>query len=593
MKQHIAHLLHARAKKYGPRDCYRYLDKKTDQYKSYSWEEVSNQTDQVSRALLKLGAGQNANIGIFSNNRPEWSITDYGIYGIRAITVPFFGTATKDQLKYIADETEMKLIFTGDKEQFDKAMWLMDQKGDLKNIIYFDEDFRTDDPRCMSFQDFIKLGDDPKLNDPLDLLYQSAEQTDLATIIYTSGTTGEPKGVMLTHDNFMFCFPMHDKRLDVTDADVSMCFLPLSHVFERTWSYYMMHCGTVNVFLENPKEVINELPRANPTLMCTVPRFFEKTHEGIITEYNKWSSIKKKIFDWSLKTGHKSSLIRSNGKKLPSMLGFQYNIADKLVLKKLRLIFGQNMRTMPCSGAAIRPELLRFFHATGLFINYGYGATETTATVCCFKTDEYEFDSCGTVMPDIEVEIDKGDEIKVKGRTIFSGYYKKPAETAAVLSDGWYATGDEGHFSPKGNLVMTDRLRDLFKTSVGKYVSPQKIELLLGQDKYIEQIIIFGDNKKYITALIIPSFEALKWELVKEGITEKNPHELIKHEAVQRFMKERLDLLQDELAPYERIAKFTLLSEPFTVENEAMTSTLKLKRRIIAGQYKKIIEAMY
>ncbi|MBN2173792.1 MAG: long-chain fatty acid--CoA ligase [Bacteroidales bacterium] len=592
MKQHLAHLLKHRMEKYGSQDFYRYKNNNNGTYDSMSWEQVHLESKRVSKALLSMGFGFESNIGIFSNNRPEWSITDYGILAIRSVVVPFFGTASKDQLKYISDETQMKILFVGDEEQFEKAFWLLNQSDTLENLVYFGDSISSDDARCMNFEDFKKLGDLAKFDLHYDETFEKAGPDDLATIIYTSGTTGEPKGVMLTHDNFMYCFGLHDQRLDVTDKDVSMSFLPLSHVFERTWSFYMMHCGAVNVFLENPKTVINELPLANPTLMCTVPRFFEKTHEGILAEYEKWPGIKKRIFDWSIATGHKLSELKSQNKEPGLTLKLKYKFSDALVLQKLRKIFGNNMRTMPCSGAAIRPDLLRFFHATGLFINYGYGATETTATVACYKTSEYEFESCGTIMPEIEVGIDGTREIKVKGRTVFKGYYKKPKETEAVLIDGWYYTGDEGYLSSKNNLVMTDRMRDLFKTSGGKYVSPQKVELLLGQDKYIEQIITFGDNRKYITALIVPAMEALKWKATQLGIP-TDVEKMISHEEINLFIQKRIDLLQEALASYERVVKFRLLKEPFSIENKGLTSTLKLKRRIIAEQFKDLIESMY
>jgi long-chain acyl-CoA synthetase len=592
MKKHIAHLLQEQTQKYGSREVYRYKDKRNGSYEGMSWEQVLTESQRVSKALMSKGFGHESNIGIFSNNCPEWSITDYGILAIRGVVVPFFGTASKDQLKYISDETQMKILFVGDEEQFEKAFWLLNQSDFLENIVYYGDSISSEDARCLKFEDFKKMGDQEELELSYSKGFDEVEPDDLATIIYTSGTTGEPKGVMLTHDNFMYCFDLHDQRLDVTDLDISMSFLPLSHVFERTWSYYMMHCGAVNVFLENPKEVIEELPLANPTLMCTVPRFFEKTHEGIFSEYEKWPGLKRKIFDWSITIGHKHSELRSQNKKPGWSLGIKYKLSDILVLKKLRNIFGAKMRTMPCSGAAIRTDLLRFFHATGLFINYGYGATETTATVSCYKTSEYEFESCGTIMPEIEVDIDETHEIKVKGRTVFKGYYKKPKETDAVLIDGWYYTGDEGHFSSKNNLVMTDRMRDLFKTSVGKYVSPQKIELLLGQDKYIEQIITFGDNRKYITALIVPAMEALKWKASQMGIP-TDVEKMIRNEEIISFIQKRIEILQEALAPYERVIKFRLLKEPFSIENKGLTSTLKLKRRIIAQQYKDLIESMY
>ncbi len=593
MKQHLFHLLKNQTDKYGKNVIYKFKDASSSDYKTLSWNEVYSNVEKVSKALLSFGFGYESNIGIFSNNRPVWSISDYGILGIRAVTVPFFSTATKEQLKYIVDETQMKIIFVGNEEQFEKAFWLFDYTESLEKIVYYCKEIISDDSRCISWENFLEQGEDDHLNAAFEKAVNSAKPDDLATILYTSGTTGEPKGVMLSHDNFMYCFDIHQERLDITKNDVSMCFLPLSHVFERAWSYYMMFSGVVNVFLENPREIINELPKANPTVMCAVPRFFEKTHEGIIKEYNNWSGLKQKIFDWSIKTGHAFSAYKSQNKRVPVFTNIKQKIADKLVLQKLRNIFGHNMRTTPCSGAAIRPELLKFFHATGLFVNYGYGATETTATVSCFRTDVYDLDSCGSIMPGIQLKISEENEILVKGRTVFKGYYNKPEETGKALVDGWYKTGDEGHFLEGNQLVMTDRLRDLFKTSIGKYISPQKVELLIGQNHFVEQVIIFGDNKKHITALIVPSFENLKWATVRMGISSSNPEELIELEQVKQFYNEQIEKSQQSLAPFERVIKFALLKEPFTVENKAMTSTLKIRRKIIAEQYKDLIEGMY
>lgn len=584
-------MLKDRVKLYQDREVFRF--KKENEYHSISWNELNSKVDIISRALLKLGFGLDSKLGIFSANKPEWSITDYAILGIRGVVVPFFGTATREQLKYIVDETKMKLIFVGDKEQFEKAYWLFEHSDSLKTIIYYDKNISTSDKSCIYWDDLLSLGKDDEQTEKLEAVHEEVLADDLATIIYTSGTTGEPKGVMLTHDNFMHCFRIHDKRLDPTNKDISMCFLPLSHVFERSWSYYMLYKGVVNVFLENPREVINELPKVNPTLMCTVPRFYEKTKEGIELEYEKWSGVKQKIFDWSIAIGHKHSEYVSRNTTVPFFLNLKRSIANKLVLKKLREIFGSNMRVMPCSGAAIRPELLKFFHATGLFVNYGYGTTETTATVSCFKTDVYNFDNCGTIMPEIEIKLGEENEILVKGKTVFSGYYNKPEETAKVLQDGWYKTGDEGTIAENGDLIMKDRLRDLFKTSLGKYVSPQKIELMLGQDPLIEQIITVGDNKKYITALIVPTIPSLKVHAREMGLDFTSDKELVSSPEIYDFIEKRLHHLQKELAPYEQIRKFALLDEPFTIENDGMTSTLKLKRKSINNQYRELIENLY
>jgi long-chain acyl-CoA synthetase len=592
VKQHIIHMLKDRVKKYGDREVFRFMNKNEQEYRSLNWNELNNEIDSVSKALLRLGFGYNSKIGIFSNNRHEWSIADYGIMEIRGVVVPFFGTATKEQVKYIVDETKMELLFVGNKEQMEKARWVLDQTKSLSHIIVFDDDIQIQDQRFMTWAAFKELAGKEE-DDKLIRVFNEAQPDDLATIIYTSGTTGEPKGVMLGHDNFMYAFSIHDERLDITDEDISMCFLPLSHIFERTWSFYVLFKGAVNVFLDNPREVIDVLPVIKPTLMCTVSRFFEKTHEGIMAEYEKWPSTKKNIFDWSIGIGHKYSDYKSRSANIPLFLQIKRSIADKLVLKKLREIFGGNIRMIPCSGAAIRPELLKFFHATGLFVNFGYGATETTATVSCYKSDVYNFNSCGTIMPSVEVKLGSENEILVKGKTVFRGYYNKPEETSKVLVDGWYKTGDEGQFAEDGNLVMKDRIKDLFKTSVGKYVSPQKIELLLGQDPYIEQIITIGDNKKYVTALIVPTLASIKAHAKEIRLKHTSDKHLVSMAEIKDLMQKRIDQLQKELASFERIVKFELLHEPFTIENNAMTSTLKFRRNIIINKYNELIETMY
>jgi long-chain acyl-CoA synthetase len=593
MKQHLAHMVRDRASRFGSCEVFRFKDRKDKTYKSYTWNEFASDAGRVSRSLISLGFGHGSRIGIFSDNRLEWTVSDIGILGIRGVVVPFFGTASKSQVKYIVDETEMQLMFVGNQEQLGKALWLLDHSDSLDKIVLFPGDYSSDDKRCVHWERFLELGNDPIFSVELEQLYDQAQPLDLATILYTSGTTGEPKGVMLGHDNFMECFGIHDNRLDISDRDVSLCFLPLSHIFERTWTFYLMHCGAVNVFLENPRDVIQTLPIANPTVMCTVPRFFEKTFEGIQVETAKWPMIKRQIFNWAIRIGHQCSEYRKTSSELPSGLKFRQKIAEKLVLKKLRGIFGRNIRLMPCAGAAIREDLLRFFHATGLFVTYGYGATETTATVSCFKNDRYEFESCGTVMPGVAVKFSEEGEIMVKGPTVFRGYYKKPGETSSALKDGWYMTGDKGFFTTEGNLVMTDRIKDLFKTSVGKYVSPQKLELLLGQEKLIEQVIVIGDNRKYISALIVPSFENLRNKAEKLGIDPSDRKKIVSHEMIINLFQERLDDIQADITPYERIVKFTLLDEPFSVENSAMTSTLKLRRKVIAEQYSEQIELMY
>jgi len=593
MKENIVSMVLERASRYGSRDVFRYKVGDSNSYKGISWSELVDKTQNVSRALKVLGFGFADNIGIFSDNRPEWVIADLGILGVRGVVVPFYATSSKQQIKYIVDETEMRLIFAGNQDQYEKALWLLENTESVKTIVVFDPNITSKDKNIISWSDFLNLAEQNEFSLELNQLIQEAQPDDLATIIYTSGTTGESKGVMLTHASFIYTFKIHDERLDVFDTDISACFLPLSHVFERTWTYYILHCGATNVFIENPREIVKQLPIIKPTVMCAVPRFFEKTYEGVQLEISKWSSIKRSFFNWAISIGHKRSDFLCNNEK-PS-LGFtiKYSIADKLVLQKFRSLFGGKIRFMPCAGAAISPSHIRFFHATGIFVTYGYGATETSATVSCFKSDRYDFNSSGSIMPRIEVRISHEGEILIKGGTIFKGYYKKPEETNKVFIDGWYYSGDQGYLTENGDLVMTDRIKDLMKTSVGKYISPQRIELIFSQDPYIDQIIPIGDNQKYVTAIIVPSFEMLKKESERMGIDSMSSSDLIQQSRIINFIQERIDIIQADFTPYEKVVKFRLLSEPFSIQNGALTNTLKVRRNTLIEQYRDLIEEMY
>lgn len=591
MEDHIIRMFLNRTKTFDTKEILRYRDE-DETYQSVNWKQLKARVDDVLSGLSALGCEKQENVGIFSSNRYEWLVTDLGIMANSSVVVPFYATASREQVKYIVDETQMRFIFAGNKEQMELALSLMDKGSTLKKIIIFDH-LTIEDERVMSFENFLLLPSQSGINLIIEDLEQRYSAQDLATIIYTSGTTGEPKGVMLKHDNFMYCFQIHDKRLNVTKEDVSLCFLPLSHVFERLWSHYLLHCGAVNVFLENPREVIDVLPVVKPTLMCTVPRFFDKTYKGIQTELSKWSGFKQKIFNWSMAIGHEVIEYKCRSQKIPLSLKFKHRIADFLVLKKLRKIFGGKIKAMPCSGSAMDTHVLKFFHAMGIFVNYGYGATETTATVSCFKTDRYYYGTCGTVMPGVDVRITDESEILVKGRSVFSGYYRKPEESKAALIDGWFHTGDEGFMDHQNNLIMIDRIKDLMKTSVGKYVSPQKLELLLSRDELVEQIIVVGDNRQFVTALVVPVKDKLLQIAKNIGIVFQNEDELIQSPKTYQLFENRFSKLQKDLTPYERVVRFVLLKEPFSIEDGTMTNTLKLRRRSIEKSYRHLIEQMY
>lgn len=586
MINHLSHMVLNRAEKYKQRTVFQFFNEETKSMESLSWDFLAQKTKQVSLALISLGYQQDSKIGIFANNRPEWTIADIGILSIRAIVVPFYGTSNPEQLKYIVDETEMELMFVDDETQIKKAIGLLG-KTSLKTIVSF-SDQSASNKAVMSWDEFCKLGSSEH-ELALEQALENANEEDIASIIYTSGTTGEPKGAMLSHLNFMHCFKINDQRLDITENDISLAFLPLSHIFERSWTLFFLYKGATNVFLCNPKKIIEFLPIAKPTVMCVVPRFFEKTHDGIMEEYLRWPSVKQKIFNWSVGVGYQTI-----GKKSLSMpLKLKHQLANKLVLNKLKHIFGGNLRTTPCAGAAIRPDLLKFFHSIGIFVNYGYGATETTATVSCMRTDQFDLNTCGSIMPETKVTIGDNEEIIIEGDTIFKGYYKKPEETAKVLSGKTFKSGDQGYITNDNYLVMTDRIKDLMKTSGGKYISPQKLELLIGQNKYVEQIIVIGDQRKFVSALIVPNMEQLKLTQKELGLDDETNLSIANNPLVYEFFKALIHHDQKHLDAYEQIKKFVLLPEPFSIENNGLTNTLKIKRKHITDQLSEIVEEMY
>lgn len=593
MKENIFDMVAERATLHPRREVFRFRKGSSQEYGSMSWEEMAKCCQQVSCSLLSLGIGPESKIGIFSENCPQWLIADIGILGIRAVSVPLYATSSAYYLDLIARETNMMLVFAGNLEQYEKAVHLQKQSQTLKYIVVFDPDVPLVNKNSIHWEQFLSLGRDNTYQTSQLRKLEDSQPDDLVTIIYTSGTTGNSKGVMLTHATFFYTFAIHDQRLVVTEADISLSFLPLSHIFERLWSYYILYHSALNVFIHNPRDVIQQLPLVKPTVMCTVPRFFEKTREGIDLEAAKWPIVKRNIFQWSVKTGMHYSEYLSKAQKPPLGLRMKRSVANMLVLKKLRSIFGGNIRFMPCAGAAINPSLLRFFHGAGIFVNYGYGATETSATVSCFQSNRYDFDTCGTIMPGIEVRISEAGEILIKGKNTFTGYYNRPEETAKSLINGWYHSGDIGYINDQGDLVMTDRMNELIKTSGGKFVSTQRIELLLTQDPCIDQAVVLGERRRFVTALIVPSFEVLKKELAALGIPWTNTEEILTRKEVVAFFGNRIELIQKDFLPYEKVVKFLLIAEPFTIQNGLLTNTLKIKRNTLAEQYREQIESMY
>ena len=572
-----------------------YKDNKLNAWVGISWTDFGDKIQNLSKALLNYGIKEHQNIAIFAENMPNWIIADIAIMSIRGVTVPIYATNSKNEVEYIVNDAEINLVFVGGQAEYDKALQISKTNSNLKYIVSLCEDIKIENnENSIHLNDFLVLKMNETIETELQKRYYECESTDLASIIYTSGTTGEPKGVMLDHTNFMQSLVAHDFELDVSQKDSSLSFLPLSHIYERSWVFFCLHRGIKVYFNQNPKLIAEVLKEVKPTVMCTVPRIFEKIYAAIQDKRKEASPTKMKLASWALGIGNAYfNKYKRNDIKVPLALKLKHKIADKLVLSKLREVFGGRIKFMPCGGAPLAPDMVSFFHSFGLNIKCGYGLTETTATVSLFGYKHFEFNSAGKAIHGTQIKIGENDEILVKGPSLMKGYYKKPKETADVFEDGWFKTGDAGKMDEKGNLIITDRIKDLMKTSGGKYIAPQKLELALINDAFIEQISVIGDQQKYVTALAVPSFENLKKYAIEHKIAYEDIEELINQSQIKEMFEKRIEALQKDFSVFEKIKKFSLLPKEFSIEAGEITATLKLKRKVIQKKYKGIIDKMY
>ena len=595
---HLSVLVHRRAEKYGDKVALKYRDYETSQWIPITWNQFSQTVRQVANALVELGVQEEENIGIFSQNKPECLYVDFGAFANRAVTIPLYATSSPAQAQYIINDAQIRYIFVGEQFQYDAAFSVFGFCQSLQQLIIFDRAV-VRDPRDMTsiyFDEFLETGKGLPNNDIVEERTSRASDDDLANILYTSGTTGEPKGVMLHHSNYIEAFRIHDIRLvDMSDQDVSMNFLPLTHVFEKAWTYLCIHKGVQICINLRPVDIQTTIKEIRPTLMCSVPRFWEKVYAGVQEKIAQETGLKKAMMLDAIKVGkiHNIDYLRK-GKTPPLMNQLKYKFYEKTVYALLKKTIGiENGNFFPTAGAAVPDEICEFVHSVGINMLVGYGLTESTATVSCFLNQGYEIGSVGTVMPDVEVKIGDENEILLRGKTITKGYYKKAEATAAAIDkDGWFHTGDAGYL--KGDqLYLTERIKDLFKTSNGKYVSPQALETKLAIDRYIDQIAMIADQRKFVSALIVPVYGFVKDYAKEKGIEYKNMEELLQHPKILGLFRARIDTLQQQFAHYEQVKRFTLLPEPFSMERGELTNTLKLKRPIVAKNYKEVIDKMY
>jgi len=596
---HLAELVFRQAEKYENRSAIQYRDKNA-QWQKVSWTDFSEYVRLASQAMVEFGIKEQENIGICSQNMPECFFTDFGAYGIRAVSVPMYATSSPAQIEYIVRDANIRFLFVGEQLQYNNAFIVQKENSDISiRLIIFDPQVirNPEDKTSIYYEEFLRLGDNAFADTEVKIRRSQATPEDVAAIIYTSGTTGESKGVILTHANFLEVLRIHDIRLpEINDQDLSMCFLPLTHIFEKAWSCYCFHKGVEIAVNLDPKKIQQTLPEVRPTLMCNVPRFWEKVYTGALSKIKSFPPFIQSLFNRAIETGRKHNLdyIRV-GKKPPASLAFKFRFYDKTVFSLLKKVVGlKRGRVFPVAGAPLADNIAEFLLSVNFPIRYGYGLSETSATVCFYPKLNYQIGSIGTIMPDLNVRIDPANnEILVKGKTITSGYYKKPKETAeAFTEDGFFRTGDAGRMEGEA-LFFLERIKDLFKTSNGKYIAPQAIELSLTGCIYIEQCAVIANERKFVSALIVPAFPALESYAEKKGISYNDREDLIAKEEIVRFYQSNLEECQKGFASYEKIKRFTLLAQPFSIETGELTDTLKLRRPVIVKKYAGLIDKMY
>ena len=595
---HFAELIHRQAEKYGNRTALKHRDNATGKWLKISWREFSDKVMLTAKAMAEFGIKVQENIGVYSQNMPQCLYTDFGAYGNRVVSIPMYATNSPGQIEYIINDAKIRTLFVGEQLQYNNAFKVQKDSKYLERLVVFDPAVKMnpEDKTSIYFDDFLRLGDNAHAESTVKIRMTEAVPEDLATIIYTSGTTGESKGVMLPHSCYLEAMRIHDVRLPlVTDKDLSMSFLPMTHIFEKAWCYYCLHKGVTIAINQDPKMIQKTLPEVHPTLMCNVPRFWEKVYAGVHEKINSASPAMKKIFLDAIETGRRYNLeYKNKGIPAPCSLKLKFQFYNKTVFTLLKKVLGiERGRFFPVAGAPLSDTINEFLQSVNIPIAYGYGLSETTATVCFYPEIGFQFGSIGEVMPGVQVKIDpRNNEILVKGKTVMSGYYNKPEETKrAFTEDGFFRTGDAGRV--EGNtLVFTERIKDLYKTSNGKYIAPQAIEMVMSGDNYIEQIAVIGDQRKFVSALIVPAYPLLEKYAGEKGISFESREELVKNKDIIRFIEARVEEHQKNLASYEKIKRFTLLPEPFMMGCE-LTDTLKLRRPVVLQKYATEIEAMY
>ena len=598
INSHLSVIVHDLAKEYGSKKALTFRNFGSLKWLSVDWNQFSLRVKQVSNAMLNLGLKPKDKIAVFSQNCIHYLYTDFGAYGIKVISIPFYATSSEQQIQYMVQDAEVKIIFVGEQEQYDKAHRIFPLCPSLQRIVVFDPSVRisSHDPHALYFSDFIALGEKLPRQSEVENLWKQASFDDICNILYTSGTTGSPKGVILTYGMYHAALTANGRCVDVTSKDRVIDFLPFTHIFERGWAYLALSKGAQLIINTYPKEIQESMRETHPTSMSSVPRFWEKVYQAVKDRMDNASPLQRRIFNNALKIGRKRNVeYLGRGKRPPVWLNMEYHLVDKTVLSLVRKEIGlENPNIFPTAGAYVSPEVEEFIHSIGICMIVGYGLTESLATVSCDRKNmPFTIGSVGRPLDEVEVKIGPNSEILLKGPTITPGYYHRDSINAEAFdADGFFRTGDAGYMKD-GELYLKERIKDLFKTSNGKYIAPQMVESMMLVDKYIDQVAVVADQRKFVSALIVPESRLVEKWADDHGVKSDSRESLCNNPDVKKMIMERLETLQQGLASYEQVKRITLLPHHFSMESGELTNTLKIKRGVIYKNYKDIIDKMY
>ena len=597
---HLAEYPHRLRKKFGSKRIIRYQKKDNGPWYNLNGEEFSERCLLAAKALVADNIKEGERVGFYTQNSVDALSSEIGLFMVRGTSVPLYATSSPDQVEFILRDAGIEVLFVWEQYQYNNAWEVQKRTGLLRRIIVLEPNvlLHPEDTISLKYEEFIRRGNSKSHEHIANTRSSQALPDDIAVIIYTSGTSGRSKGVALKHKQFMMQVQTHaDLLTNLSSKDVSMSFLPQSHIFEKIWVYYCLFIGATVAILTNPKTIQTALVDIHPTMMCSVPRFWEKVYGGVQDKIKSMPPTLQKIMRHAIKVGEEYRLnYKNQGKRAPLYLKLLYKLYKATLFAKLKKVLGiQRGKFFPVAGAALSPEINRFLQSVSIPICCGYGLSESTATVCCYPEKHFDINSVGTVLDHVQVRIDpETNEIQLKGPTIITEYYNNPeANKESFTEDGYFRTGDAGRLEGK-TLYFTERIKDLFKTANGKYVAPQMIEGLLMLDPIFEQVAVIGDGYKFISALIFPNWDILKKEALARGLnTERSTSELAQDHEVRRLLHAHIEQAQVSIANYEMIKRFTILAEPFSMENGELTPTLKIKRNVVYKHYAQAISDMY